>query len=275
MSDARHTTLATELLAAYRDRTLVAPPSTREGGLDLAGAYAVESEIARIREAAGHRVAGLKVGFAHKAMWRALKLETLVWGRMYEDTVEFAAGDSSTLDIRGMVAPKIEPEIVFRLRRPLSDGDTAAEAILDAVEWLALGFEIIDCVFPDWTFTPVDFVAAKGLHTRLVVGSPLVVSGIDRDALAGALATFTVRLERNGELAAEGSGRNSLRSPALCLGELGAALRRRGEAGTLGAGSLVSSGTLTESQPMKPGDAWTARVEGLSVPPLTLFVTHA
>jgi 2-oxo-3-hexenedioate decarboxylase len=274
MSDALHTTLATELLAAYRDRTLVAPPSTREGGLDLNGAYAVESEIARIRQAAGHRVAGLKVGFANKAMWRALKLETLVWGRMYDDTVEFAKDDSAMLDMAGMLAPKIEPEIVFRLSRPLSDGDTGAEAVLDAVEWLALGFEIIDCVFPDWTFTPVDFVAAKGLHTRLVVGSPLVVSGPDREALASALATFTVRLERHGALLAEGSGRNSLRSPALCLGELGAALRRRGEAGTLGAAALVSSGTLTESQRIQPGDTWTARVDGLPLPPLRLRVVQ-
>jgi 2-oxo-3-hexenedioate decarboxylase len=41
----------------------------------------------------------------------------------------------------------------------------------------------------------------------------------------------------------------------------------------LAAGDLVSSGTLTESTPIQPGATWTASVEGLDLPPLTLHVT--
>ena len=44
----------------------------------------------RRRVAAGHRVVGVKVGYANKAVWRVLKLETLVWASMYDDTVRFA-----------------------------------------------------------------------------------------------------------------------------------------------------------------------------------------
>ena len=40
--------LATELLDAYRDRRLIPAPTSREGGLDLASAYAVEAEIVRM-----------------------------------------------------------------------------------------------------------------------------------------------------------------------------------------------------------------------------------
>ena len=40
-------------------------------------------------------------------------------------------------------------------------------AVLDCVESIALGFEIIDCVYPDWKFTPIDFVASYGLHAGL------------------------------------------------------------------------------------------------------------
>jgi hypothetical protein len=29
-------------------------------------------------------------GYANKAMWRALKLDTLVWAHMYDDTVRYA-----------------------------------------------------------------------------------------------------------------------------------------------------------------------------------------
>jgi 2-oxo-3-hexenedioate decarboxylase len=264
--------LASELLDAYAQHRLVAPPSAREGGLDLASAYAVEAEIARRRAAAGHRPVGLKVGFANKAAWRILKLETLVWAHIYDDTVHEAANDAAELPIAHLVAPKIEPEIVLRLSRPPAVAADAA-AVLDAVEWIALGFEIIDCVFPDWQFQPADFVASKGLHAALIVGTPVPITVENRAALAAALATFTVRLEQDGTLVAEGGGRNALRSPALCLGELAAALSRTPGASPLSAGDLVSSGTLTESQPLGAGQSWTARVDGLALSPLTLRTT--
>ena len=88
--------LARELAAARANKQLVTPPSSREGGLDLASAYAVERELVHLRQAEGHRTVGRKVGFANKAMWRVLKLDTLVWAHMYDDTVRHAAGNEAT-----------------------------------------------------------------------------------------------------------------------------------------------------------------------------------
>jgi len=167
------------------------------------------------------------------------------------------------------VSPKIEPEIVFKMKSAVSDGVEVAQ-VLDAVEWVALGFEIIDCVFADWKFQPADFVAAFGLHAALVVGEPQHVEPQMIPALVEQLSRFRVELLKNGALVAEGSGRNSLRSPALCLGELASAIAGQWAAEPLGAGELVSSGTLTESQPITPGETWTAIIDGLDVPNLTL-----
>jgi 2-oxo-3-hexenedioate decarboxylase len=265
--------LAREIAASYSDRQVMAvPPSAR--GLDLAGAYAVERELVRLRETDGHRTAGLKVGFANKAMWRALKLDTLVWAHMYDDTVHQAPANDYPLSIAGMVAPKIEPEIVFRLKQPLAppvEGATDAGAVLACVESIALGFEIIDCVYPDWKFTPADFVAAYGLHAGLIVGAPLAIGPDDILTLADQLAACTITLRKNGESVAQGGGRNSLKNPALCLGELGSALAKQG-AVPLKAGEYVSSGTLTEAQFITPGDTFTAQLEGLNLPPLTARV---
>ena len=271
-----HADLADELLNAYATRRLLpAPPSARDGGLDLQTAYAVEAEIVGRRRAAGHRPVGLKVGFANKAAWRVLKLETLVWAHIYDDTVRHAIDNQDELTVAPLVAPKIEPEIVFCLKAPLPVGAADAGAVLEAVDWIALGFEIIDCVFPDWKFQPTDFVAAKGLHAALVVGAPLPVTDANRATLAAALPAFAVRLEKDGVLAAEGSGRNALRSPALCLGELGSAIARGagGPQGPLHAGDLISSGTLTESQPIAAGETWVAHVDGLDLATLTLRTT--
>ena len=263
---------AAELLDAYTARRSMLPFSSRGSAFDLERAYAVERELVSIRRAAGHETVGLKVGYANRAVWRALKLKTLVWAHMYDDTVRFAETDPASLTVSQMLSPKIEPEMVFKLRAAIPAGVVDAADALGRVEWVALGFEIIDCVYPDWKFRPEDFVAAFGLHRALVVGAPIAVTDGNRAVLAAALPTFTVSLSRDGASIASGSGKNSLGSPALCLIELAAAVAASPDRTALGAGSLVSSGTLTESQPMAPGQTWRAEVSGLDLPALSLKI---
>jgi 2-oxo-3-hexenedioate decarboxylase len=265
--------LAQELRDAYAAPRQVDAPSTRDPGFDLQTAYAVEGELTRMRRAAGHKTVGRKVGFANRAMWRVLKLGTLVWANMYDDTVHFAKDGEAALSVARMFAPKIEPEIVFKLSRPIERGEDPAAAALASTEWIALGFEIIDCVFPGWKFQPADFVAAYGLHAALVVGDPVAVTPEMIPALVEALPRFTLRLLKNGELVEEGSGKNSLRSPALCLAELSSAIAKQPGAEPLRAGELVSSGTLTEGKLIAPGQTWSAEVAGLDLAALRLTVT--
>ena len=264
--------MAREIISARADREPIAVlPSAR--GLDLPAAYAVEAELLRLRRENGRSPVGLKVGYANKAVWRALKLDTLVWAHMYDDTVRHAGLGRAALSCGGLIAPKVEPEIVFKLAAPVPAGLTDAAMVLAHVEWIALGFEIIDCVYPDWTFQPADFVAAFGLHAALVVGTPRHVTADGIPALVEALASFKVSLRLGGQGVAEGSGRNSLRSPALCLAELATARAAHPGATPLAAGDLVSSGTLTESQRIHPGEQWSAEVSGLDLDRLTLDVT--
>jgi 2-oxo-3-hexenedioate decarboxylase len=264
--------LALDLVAAYAERRpLTTPPSARDG-LDLTTAYAVEGELVRMRCAAGRRTVGVKVGYANKAIWRVFKLDTLVWAHMYDDTVHQASANEATLSLAHMISPKIEPEVVFKMKAPLGADVTDAGAALAAVEWLALGFEIIDCPFADWKFQPADFVAAYGLHAALIVGEPRAVTAANMPELLQQLPAFRVRLSKDGQLVQEGWGRNSLRSPALCLAELARAMAKQDGGETLAAGDVVSSGTLTESTPIQPGATWTAAVEGIDLPALTLHV---
>jgi 2-oxo-3-hexenedioate decarboxylase len=263
--------LARELMAACVGGAVVPdPPSARDPEFDLASAYAVEAELAAMRRANGHVTVGRKVGYANKALWRALKLDTLVWAHMYDDTVRYAENGVGTVLLAHRISPRIEPEIVFKLKRPVPPSVGDATAVLEAVEWLALGFEIIDCVFPGWKYQPADFVSAFGLHVALVVGEPLRVGPEIIASLVDQLPQFTIALLKNEQVVAEGSGRNSLRSPALCLGELAAAIGRQAGADPLVAGELVSSGSLTAAQPIASGEKWRATVKGLPVTDLTV-----
>jgi 2-keto-4-pentenoate hydratase len=262
-------TLAQELADAYAKREIVPAPSTRDAGFDLDAAYAVESAIAQARRDSGRRTVGWKVGYANKAMWRALKLETLVWAHVYDDTVHYADWNDKTLSMGAMFLPKIEPEIVFMLSKTPASSEPAA--VLEAIEWYALGFEIIDCVFPDWKFQPADFVASRGLHAALVVGEPVYVEPEDIEKLVTEMSAFTVRLLRNNELVEEGGAKNALKSPVLCLGELAEAMKRRGGE-TLQAGDIISTGTLTASLPITAGDTWIASLNGIPPSSLTLRI---
>jgi 2-keto-4-pentenoate hydratase len=290
--------LARELKSANETGQMIAVPPSARLGFDLNTAYEVETLLKKSREAAGHKAVGRKVGYANKAMWRLLKLETLVWAHMYDDTVHYADNNSATLTIANPRSLKIEPEIVFGLKQPVTGAASDAASALASVDWLALGFEIIDCPFPEWKFQPSDFVASFGLHAALVVGEKIPVQPDNMVNLLDQLSAFKLRISKGGKLpelgnpvervgdsgeggsaknsvtgeefVEEGSGKNSLKSPALCLAELSAAIARRFPSYPLSAGEIISTGTLTAGHPTVSGDIWTAEVEGLPLPPLTL-----
>jgi 2-oxo-3-hexenedioate decarboxylase len=263
--------LAQELLDAYQTGGIVSvPPSARDAEFDLNAAYQTEAEFAALRKASGAKTVGWKVGYANKAMWRVLKLETLVWAHMYDDTVHYAQDGAADYALPPHRAPKIEPEIVFKLKEPITQAGLDAAAVLGLVEWLAIGFEIIDCPFPDWQVKPTDFVAAFGLHLGLVIGEPLAVDAAAIPVLIEQLASFKLKVSKDGEFVEEGAGKNSLRSPALCLAELGGATLKRGNGESLAAGDLISSGTLTAGHLIQRGETWRVDVEGLPVAPLTV-----
>lgn len=188
---------------------------------------------------------------------------------MYDDPVHQSDGNSATRAVPRARSLKIESEIIFAVKHPIPAGADAAAA-LAASEWLALGFAIIDCPFPEGKFQPSDFVTSFGLHAAVLIGDRLPVDAEQIPALADGLANFKLRMKKQSQLVEEGWGRNCLRSPALCLAELGTAIQRRFPNQPLRAGEIVSSGTLTAGHLRGPGDRWTAEIEGLPLPALSL-----
>jgi 2-keto-4-pentenoate hydratase len=272
MEHAEIEALSQELLSSYETGQMVLTLPSARSGFDLNAAYEVEAQLKRSREKMGARAVGRKVGYANKAMWRFFKLQTLVWAHMYDDTVHYAEGNSAHLSLPHARSLKIEPEIVFGLKHSITVEGIDAAAALQSTEWLAIGFEIIDCPFPDWKFQPPDFVASFGLHAALIVGQRLQVQAGSIAHLLEALPRFKVRVSRNGELVEEGTGKNSLTNPALCLAELSSAILRRFPGEPLSDGEIVSSGTLTAGHPIGAGDVWSAEVDGLPLPAQTVHV---
>ena len=84
------------------------------------------------------------------------------------------------------------------------------------------------------------------------------------------LAEFKLKLFKNDTFIEEGGGRNVMSNPALCVGELAAAIARTPGAEPLGAGELVSTGALTTPMLIAPGETWRAEAVGLDVAPLVM-----
>jgi len=192
-----------------------------------------------------------------------------MWASTWAHTVHHATRERATLALDRLVQPRIEPEVVFRLKSPVS-GKADAESALACVEWLAAGFEIVQSHFPDWKFAAPDCTAAFGLHGALVVGTPVAVTEANRARLARALPTFALVLSREGTVIDRGVGANVLDGPAHALSHLARLVAAQPESPPLAAGELITTGTLTDAWPVRRGETWTSDYGDLGISGLTL-----
>ena len=262
--------LAREMLVALDTATLVTPPSQRYRALTFADAYAVAAEESRVRQERGDRRVGRKIGYTNRNIWAQYNMDQPIWDHVYEHTVHYASAGSTTLSIGGMVAPRIEPEIAFRLRRPVAAGYDDPAVVLESVEWVARSFEIVDCHYADWKFAGPDSVIDFGHHAALIIGEPREVRAAEIASLTEALRDCRVTLFRTGAPVDSGLGSNALGHPALAMAYLADVVASQPGAPPLAAGEVITTGTLTAAMPVQAGETWRTDTDGLPFPPLTV-----
>jgi 2-oxo-3-hexenedioate decarboxylase len=271
-SDDRLDVIASQLLDAAAGATTVAPVSGGWPEFDDAGAYDVGERIARARVADGWRLAGRKIGFTNTTIWELYGVDRPMWARMWDRTVVHASSGEAQLALDRFVQPRIEPELVFKLRAEVPATTDPVE-ILSCVEWMAAGFEIVHCHFPGWAFTIADCTADFGLHGALILGEPVAIRPEDRSVVAAQLETFGVTLHRDGVQVATGTGANVLGSPARALGHLRSVLDGQPASPPLTAGEIVTTGTITDAWPIRAGETWTSVYDTLGIQGLTVTFT--
>jgi 2-keto-4-pentenoate hydratase len=255
------------ILDAFASQRLIAPLSDGDPSLDEDGAYAIAREIHARRLRRGEQPVGRKIGFTNRTVWAEYQASGPIWGHVYDSTVLRAPTGEVTLAVGHLLQPRIEPEIQLHFARtpPLTRDEGA---ILDCIDWIAQGFEVVQSPFPDWRFRVVDTIAASALHGALVVGRPVAVSEIED--CAAKLRSFTVTLSRNGVPQATGSGANVLDSPLLAFAYLVEVLAEQSRFAPVQAGEIVSTGSLTAVPPVTPGETWSTTLDGISLPGLSV-----
>ncbi|HET9046370.1 MAG TPA: hypothetical protein VFO33_05395 [Casimicrobiaceae bacterium] len=261
--------VADALIGAYDGAHTLPPISATHPKFDVAAAWDVLHTIETRRRAQGWVSCGRKIGFTNRTIWARYGVDRPMWAHVWTRTVTDAPSGRATLSLDRFVQPRIEPEVVFGLAGALPvEGD--ARAMLDAVDWIAPGFEIVQSHFPDWKFTVADCTAAFGLHGALVVGPRETLDDARRAFLARMLPNFTLTLSRGERLVERGTGANVLDSPALALRHLARVLATQPQFPPLIRGEIVTTGTITDAWPVASGQTWRSDYGTLVLPDLAL-----
>lgn len=259
--------VANEVVASLDGHYQIPKFSSRTGGLTLAKAYRVAPLLRAAFEARGETITGRKIGFTNREMWKVYEVQSPIWGYITSRTTHEVAA-TQAIRIKDFVAPRIEPEIIFGLKAaPLPAMSEAA--LLDCIAWVALGYEVVQSIFPDWKFAAADAVAAHCVHGALVIGARHAIAP-RKTQWQHELATFRVELYCNGKLSQRGSGALVLDSPLLALRNLVELLASDTHNPPLRAGEIVSTGTLTLAMPVSAGESWTTKVSGIPLEEIAL-----
>lgn len=261
--------LSQELIALWRTGGQVEPFSRRFAQFDLPAAYDVVAEVARLRRELGERTVGRKIGFTNRSIWGQLGIAAPIWNFIYDTTVSEPVA-SPSIHLAGMPEPRIEPEMVLHLASAPVPGMSTAD-LLECIDWVAPGFELVFSIFPDWKFTAADAAAAYGVHGALILGERHHLTG-SQPQRDDQLHSFTVELESEAGDLRQGRATDVLGGPLEALQFLTEEIGHRPKCEPLQPGELITTGTLTEAMPVKAGDVWGARFGGIPVSPMKLKI---
>jgi len=261
--------VATELVDALDGNTTIGAITNRDPGFDAEAAYQVSAEILRRRRARGEKPVGRKVGFTNRTIWTEYGVSSPIWGCVYDSTVTYLDEPEGKRAIGHLSQPRLEPEIVLHFKsapHPTAD----EQELLSHIDWIAHGYEIVQCHFAGWKFKAADTIADFGLHGALVVGPRQPVEGLG-DVIRK-LRTFTITLATNGKVQGRGGGSNVLDSPLLAAAHLLHLLKDQYLFEPVAAGEIVTTGTLLSPPLVRAGETWITELSGIELPGLQLHL---
>lgn len=221
------------------------------GDKDISAAYLVQSKLIARRAAEGHVRVGRKIGLTSKAVQRQLGVDQPDFGALLD---RMRIPDAGLVPAGLLLQPRIEAEIAFRLATDL-DGDITPERVRGAVAASYAALEIVDSRIAGWDITIVDTVADNASSGLFVISD----HEVPLDDLE--LASAGMQMLRNGAVVSTGTGSACLGHPLNALAWLASAAAAYGD--PLRAGDIVLSGALGPMIPVRPGDTFTAEIDGL------------
>src|ERR1700731_2599400 len=143
-------------MAAEKTRKQAAQLSKTWPDITMEDAYAISTEVAKRRIAAGARLIGHKVGLTSKAMQRSSQIDEPDYGHLLDDMM---VADGA----------RVEIELAFVLGKSLKGPGVSLPDVLRATEYVVPAIEIVDARVQD-PRKIFDTVADNGAAAGIVIG---------------------------------------------------------------------------------------------------------
>jgi 2-oxo-hept-3-ene-1,7-dioate hydratase len=245
--------LAQELDAAERSRTSVQHFSKRYPEMSIDDGYAIQKEWVQLKIAQGRKALGHKIGLTSRAMQVAAQITEPDFGTLLDDMF-FPEGSDIPLD--RFIAPKVEVELAFILKKKLEGTSVSIVDVLNATDYVVPSIEIIDARIErvdreSKTMRKVfDTISDNAANAGIITGGrPVKPDAVD-------LRWCSALLYKNGVIEETGVAAGVLNHPATGIAWLANRLGAKGVA--LEAGQTVLAGSFTRPVDVARGDVFHA-----------------
>lgn len=241
-------TAAAALIEAEKTGRQAGLLSLAHPAMTIDDAYAVQAAVVAAKLAAGRRAVGWKIGLTSRAMQDALKIDTPDSGVILDDML---FPDGAAVPAGRFIQPRVECEIAFLMKAPLSGPDVTRDDVLAATEAVIPSLEILDTRIlradppTGRVRTIVDTISDNAANAGLVLG-----------AARHAPCAFDLRrvgavVKRDGIVEETGLGAGVLDDPVTGIVWLVHRLAAYGHG--LAAGEIVLSGSFIRPIDAPPG----------------------
>ena len=244
--------LAAELQQSEQSRVQVEHFSKRFPGMTIEDGYAVSRAWVAMKIAAGRTVRGHKIGLTSRAMQISSQIDEPDYGTLLDDMF-FEPGD---IPAQRFIAPRVEVELAFVLKKKLEGGKVTVDDVLDATDYVTPAIEIIDARIEQFDrHTKVmrkvfDTISDNAANAGIVLGGNKVAPRAVDLPWCGAI------LRQNGAVEETGLAAGVQGHPAVGVAWLVHKLAPWGEC--LEAGEVVLAGSFTRPVAAKVGDVFDA-----------------
>ena len=242
LSEADRKNCADILMHAQKERKQAVQLSTTFPGIAIEDSYAISTEVANRKIAAGAKLIGHKVGLTSKAMQRSSMIDEPDFGFILDDQM---IADGAKVKHADYCKPRVEVELAFVMGKRLMGPGVGLTDLLRATEYVVPAIEIVDARLQDQRKI-FDTVADNGAAAGIALGGrPVGPLDIDLRWVGGIMY-------RNSEIEETGLAAGVLGHPALGVAWLANKLGNMGTA--LEPGHLVLAGSFTRVVFAQKGD---------------------
>ena len=249
--------LAHELNQSEKSRVQIEHFSKRFPGMTIEDGYRINRAWMQIKFAEGRQMIGHKIGLTSRAMQVSSQIDEPDYGTLLDDML-YTCTPGQVLDIprHRFIAPRVEVELAFVLKKVLRGPHVDVAEVLDATEFVTPAIEIIDARIEQFDRHTkamrkvYDTISDNAANAGIVWGAQRV------DPLTTDLPWCGAVLRQNGVVEETGLAAGVQGHPAVGIAWLANKLAPWGE--HLQAGEIVLAGSFTKPAPAKAGDVFEA-----------------